>query len=154
MLKPKQNQQSDDRFRGVFKPFLLLLFSSCIFAFNRLFPKVDNVCMGVGRGGREDFAPFAFENFTKKVVFLVSSGKKQISPLLAPLQKVVEKSTGGHPLEKVLPPTMNVCHESRWSLYVHYDRRNKGNLGAWPTPLFKEGPKHQGLFQRVFTFSL
>jgi len=38
--------------------------------------------MGVGRGHE-------FENFSKKkAVFLVSSGKKQISPLLIPVEKL------------------------------------------------------------------
>jgi len=36
----------------------------------------------------------------KKVVFLVSSGKKQISPLLFPSRKILEKSPSGHPLDK------------------------------------------------------
>jgi len=35
----------------------------------------------------------------KKAVFLVVSGKKQISPLLAPLEKLLEKSTSA-PLDK------------------------------------------------------
>jgi len=43
-----------------------------------------------------------FENFSKKAVFLVSGGKKQISSLLAPLEKLLEKSTSGA-LEKCLP---------------------------------------------------
>jgi len=34
-----------------------------------------------------------FENFSKSVVFLVASGKKQISPLLVPLGKTFEKAT-------------------------------------------------------------
>jgi len=38
--------------------------------------------MGVGGGGVK--APLDFENFRKKVVFLISGGKKQLSPLLAP----------------------------------------------------------------------
>jgi len=42
----------------------------------------------VGRGQE-------FENFSQSAVFLVSSSKKQISPLLAPLEKILEKSTSG-----------------------------------------------------------
>jgi len=37
---------------------------------------------GRRRGGVK--APLDFENFRKKVVFLISGGKKQLSPLLAP----------------------------------------------------------------------
>jgi len=37
--------------------------------------------MGVGRGAR---ASLDFEIFSKKVVFLVSSGEKQIPPLFGP----------------------------------------------------------------------
>jgi len=36
-----------------------------------------------------------FENFSKNAVFLISSAKKQISPLLAPVEKLLEKSTSG-----------------------------------------------------------
>jgi len=42
---------------------------------------------GVGKGGREGLDPLDFENFSKRMVFLVSSGKKQTSPLLAPPRK-------------------------------------------------------------------
>jgi len=52
--------------------------------------------MGVGRGGQ---ALLDFEIFSKNVVFLVSSGKNQISPLLAP---PLEKSPSA-PLEKIFP---------------------------------------------------
>ena len=41
----------------------------------------------------------------KNVVFLVSSGKKQISPLLATPGKILEKSPWA-PLEKILPTPM------------------------------------------------
>jgi len=43
-----------------------------------------------------------FENFRKKAVFLIVSGKKEISPLLAPLEKLLKKSTSA-PLDKILP---------------------------------------------------
>jgi len=42
----------------------------------------------------------------KKVVFLVSSGKSQISPLVAPIGKILEKTPGGSPQEKILPTPM------------------------------------------------
>jgi len=42
----------------------------------------------------------------KKAVFLVSSGKKQISPLLAPHRKIFEKSNSAL-LEKILPTPMH-----------------------------------------------
>jgi len=38
-----------------------------------------------------------FEKFSKKVVFLVSGGKNQISSFLSPLEKLLEKSTSGPP---------------------------------------------------------
>jgi len=40
--------------------------------------------MGVGRGGQRALSPWILKISAKKVVFLVSSGKKQISLLLAP----------------------------------------------------------------------
>jgi len=40
-------------------------------------------------------------NSAKKDVFLVLGGKKQISPLLAPLEKLLKKSTSA-PLDKTL----------------------------------------------------
>jgi len=42
----------------------------------------------------------------KKAVFLVVSGKNQISPLLAPLEKLMKKSTSA-PLDKILPTLMH-----------------------------------------------
>jgi len=50
----------------------------------------------------------AFENLAKKVVFLVSSGKKQISPLLALLEKFWKNSLVA-PLEKIPPTPMFGC---------------------------------------------
>jgi len=41
--------------------------------------------MGVGRGAREGLDPlWILKILAKRVVFLVSSGKKQVSPLLVP----------------------------------------------------------------------
>jgi len=48
-----------------------------------------------------------FEIFCKKALFLVSSGKKQISPLLAPLEKLLEKSISGLPWKEILPTSMH-----------------------------------------------
>jgi len=56
--------------------------------------------MGVGRGAG------IWNLQQKKAVFLVSSGKKQISPLLAPLEKLLEKSNSAL-LEKILPTPMH-----------------------------------------------
>jgi len=48
------------------------------------------------------------KNFSKKAVFSVSSGKNQISPLLAPHpRKTFGKSTIG-PLEKIFPMPMYI----------------------------------------------
>jgi len=54
--------------------------------------------MGVGRGRQSSpgGAPSILKSSAKKVVFLLSSGKNQISPLLTPL----EKSPGGLPWKK------------------------------------------------------
>jgi len=54
----------------------------------------------VSEGGQE------FENFSKKAVFLISCGKQQISPLLAPLEKLLEKSTSAL-LDKILSTPMH-----------------------------------------------
>jgi len=43
----------------------------------------------------------------KKAVFLVLSGKNQISPLYPPLEKLLEKSTSS-PLDKILPTPMHI----------------------------------------------
>jgi len=50
--------------------------------------------MGVGRGGVE------FEIEQEKVVFFVLSGKKRISPLLAPSGNILEKSLSAPPWKK------------------------------------------------------
>jgi len=42
-----------------------------------------------------------------KVAFLLSSGKKQIPPLLVTPRKILEKSPSGSPLEKILTTSMN-----------------------------------------------
>jgi len=38
-----------------------------------------------------------FQISAKNAVFLISSGKTQISPLFAPVEKLLEKSTSGPP---------------------------------------------------------
>jgi len=54
--------------------------------------------MGVGKGGLGGAVPrLDFECLAKKVVFLVSSGKNQISPFLATPGKIWEKSPSGPP---------------------------------------------------------
>ena len=56
---------------------------------------------GVGSGRRNAARQGlpGFENFSKKIIFLVSSGKKQISPLL-PLPRKVKKIPLCHPWKK------------------------------------------------------
>jgi len=61
--------------------------------------------MGVGRGEREALAPWILKLLAKKVVFSISRGKKQISPLLAPPGKNFGKIPYC-PLEKILPTPM------------------------------------------------
>jgi len=51
--------------------------------------------MGVGRGAGGIWLPHGFRKCQKKeVVFLLSSGKKQNSPLLASPGKILKKSPG------------------------------------------------------------
>ena len=57
--------------------------------------------MGVGKGEKGGLAPPGFWKFRKRVVFLVSSGKNQISPFWPPPRKILEKSPSG-PLGKCL----------------------------------------------------
>jgi len=61
--------------------------------------------MGVGRGEGGSSPRLEFENFSKKGVFLVWSRKKQISPLLAPLEKFWKNPLVA-PLEKILQTPM------------------------------------------------
>ena len=53
--------------------------------------------MGVRRGGESH--PLDFENFSKNVVFLVSSGKIKFNHFCPP-RKILEKSISGPPLQK------------------------------------------------------
>ena len=60
---------------------------------------------GCRKGGMGVFAPLDFENFSKKkIVFLVSSRKKQISLLLASPKKFWKNYPNGPPLEKIRRP--------------------------------------------------
>jgi len=59
--------------------------------------------MGGGRGGREGLGPsLDFESFRKNVACLGSSGKKQISPLLASPRKLLGISPSFFPWKKFL----------------------------------------------------
>jgi len=62
--------------------------------------------MGVGRGQGRPWPPWILKFSAKRVVFLVLSGKKQISQLLTPPGKILENPLMPPPLEKVLPMTM------------------------------------------------
>jgi len=80
--------------------------------------------MGVGRGGRGALAPSSILKIsTKKVVFLVSRGKNQISPLLGPAAKILKTSPGAPPLEKIYPtPMVTEIHQvdlstEKWTLF-------------------------------------
>jgi len=64
--------------------------------------------MGVGRGEQGGIHPLDFEIFNKKVVFLVLGRKKQISPLLGPVEKCW-KNPLVPPLEKIFPTPMQYC---------------------------------------------
>ena len=64
---------------------------------------------GRRKGGQGDLGSSGFWKFQQnKVVFFISSGKKQISPLLAlPLEKFC-KNPLAPPLEKILPTPMHI----------------------------------------------
>jgi len=69
-----------------------------------VFPHVTRApTIGIGRraGG---FAPWILKFSAKKVVFVVSSGKKQISPFLPPPTKFFERSLSALPGKIVLTP--------------------------------------------------
>jgi len=53
--------------------------------------------MGVGRGEQGGQAPLDFKIISKNIVFSISRGKNQISPLLVPLEKILGKSPTGPP---------------------------------------------------------
>jgi len=68
---------------------------------------VASTYIGVGRGGREGLGPrWNLKILAKKVVFLVTSCKKQILPLMVIPRKILEKSPGSF-LEKILPTLMS-----------------------------------------------
>ena len=72
--------------------------------------------MGVGRGAR-------IWKFQQKAVFLVSGGKKQISSLLAPLEKLLEKSNSGPPWKNSFRrPCIQVCKVAPflWKIVLYY----------------------------------
>ena len=61
--------------------------------------------MGVGWGGQGvPFPPWILKLIAKNIIFSISRGKKQISPLLAPPWKNLWENPLLAPLEKV-PPT-------------------------------------------------
>jgi len=64
--------------------------------------------------------PLDFENFSKKVVFLVSGDKKHILLLFASPRKILEKSPGGSTLEKILPTHMLAGMKESVSLSLQY----------------------------------
>jgi len=47
-------------------------------------PRAPFASMGLGKGGRGHCSPWILKTLEKKVVFLISSSKKQILPLLPP----------------------------------------------------------------------
>jgi len=57
--------------------------------------------MGVGAG-----RTWTSKVSAKKFVFLVSSGKNEIPPFLAPPRKILEKSPSGSSQKKIIPTSM------------------------------------------------
>jgi len=66
-----------------------------------------NMTMGVGKGQGGVGPPWVLKLLVKKVVFSISTGKNQISPLLVPPWKKFGKFFTV-PLEKILPTPMNM----------------------------------------------
>jgi len=62
--------------------------------------------MGVGKGGGGGKSHWILKISSKKVVFLVSSGKKQFHHFWAPLEEFWKKTLVPSPLEKILPTPM------------------------------------------------
>jgi len=76
--------------------------------------------MGVGRETGWGLGPWILKILAKKGCFSISRGKKQISPLWPPLEKILGKSPTGPPLEKILPTPMRpwtqpIIFRSLWS---------------------------------------
>jgi len=72
-----------------------------------------STAMGVGRKGRGPWPPPVFWKLQqKKVVFSILRCKKQISPLLAPSGKILEKSPSGPPGKN--PSDAHVHSSSLW----------------------------------------
>jgi len=84
---------------------------------------------GNRKEGTEDFLGphWILKISTKNVVFLVSNEKKQISPLLDPLRKFLEKSSGV-PLKIILPKPMVATRRSLKYVFVY--NAKTGRLGA------------------------
>jgi len=59
-------------------------------------------------GAGEALPPWILKLLAKKVIFSISMGKKQISPLLAPPGKNFGKIPYCPPLEKILPTPMAI----------------------------------------------
>jgi len=74
--------------------------------------------MGVGRGGRgRPWPPRILKLLAKKVVFSISRGKNQISPLLAPPGKNFGKIPYWPPLEKIFPTPMVLSIMTAWAQF-------------------------------------
>jgi len=69
------------------------------------------IVMGIRKGAK---APWILKLLAKKVVLLVSSGKNQMSPFLAPLDKVWKNPLVA-PLEKILPTPMIIVKMHRYT---------------------------------------
>ena len=61
---------------------------------------------GRRKGGQGGQGPLGFENFSKKIVFLISSGKKTDFTTFAPPGKILEKSSSAPFVENLLPTPM------------------------------------------------
>jgi len=85
--------------------------------------------MGVGRG---PWPPWMLTFLAKYIVFLVLSGKKQFSPLLAPHWKNFGKILQYLPLEKILPTPMNQAALMSRRIRAVEHRCAAGLAGAHP----------------------
>jgi len=81
----------------------------------------QSASMGVGRGA---WPLWILKILAKKFVFLVSSGKKQILPLLAPIKKFLKNPLVLPPWKKILPTPMSASIKvlpgvfDFWSIFI------------------------------------
>ena len=105
-------------------------------------------------GGREGLGPsLDFESFSKNVACLVSSGKKQISPLLASPRKLLGISPSGSPGKNSYDAHGHVRNVSTLEIYRPFIMCEKGRLkkaSAQSSSYFTSVARFVLVFSRLF----